>query len=891
MLVGRGNAAVISRSTSVRRSWPIVAVLVTMTALQLTVAAFSVYVLSAVRAYVAGESLYSKGQKDAQIYLLAYAEDRLESDYQKLLSALAVPIADRRAREELQKPRPDWGLARQAFIDGGNHPDDVQSLIFLFRWFGDTPLMAPAVTSWTEGDRLIERMRRLAEQTHARIQSGMDDEAALRQIRSEAPLINRQLTQLESEFSHQLGQASRQAQRLLLALNAILAAVLTLAGFAFVRRTARTQAASDTELAQRQESLQNLLDSTAEGLFGVDLDGRCTFVNRAALRMLGYDHERELLGSAILDLIEGPTDGHDAKVLQQPEYDNRAGYSDRDEFRRRDGNCFPVERWTYPLMRDGRAQGIVTTFFDISERVKLRSELRREQVAMERLVGSVTDGVMTYRDDMRVVVFNAAAERLFLVTAADALGSRVDRFLRGDLPTPEQVRTDLPGRLYELTGVRADDTTFHLEASFSRVETDEGVLNTAVLRDVTARELARAERQAREALEATSRAKTDFLSRMSHELRTPLNAVIGFAHLLRVDPSRPPSEQQLERILHIEKAGSHLLALVNDVLDLSRIEADEMAVANQAVDLGAAVEEAVTMVSPLVTKAGVELVVLSEPEAAGLQRRLFHRAVPAHGPLVWVSADPVRLRQVLVNLLSNAIKYNRPHGSVFVSWTADRTQCELSVADTGHGMPADKIAQLFQPFNRLGAESSRVEGTGIGLALSRRLTEMMGGRLHITSVEGKGTTATVVLGIAAPRLVAADEASPPPQSRATGRRLDVLYAEDNEVNAELVRQVLRMRPEVTLRVAESGRAALDMARSDPPDLALVDMNLGDMTGLELARELWRTPATRDVELVALSADALPEQIETALKSGFRDYLTKPVDFRKLLQLLDERLGG
>jgi signal transduction histidine kinase len=542
------------------------------------------------------------------------------------------------------------------------------------------------------------------------------------------------------------------------------------------------------------------------------------------------------------------------------------------------------------MMRDGRAHGVVTTFFDISERNRLRSELRREQVAMERLVGAVTDGVLTYGGDRRVVVFNAAAERMFLVAAGEALGSPIERFLRGSLPTSEQLLESLPGTLYELTGVRSDGTTFRLEASFSRVATDEGVLNTAVLRDITARELARAERQAREALEATSRAKTDFLSKMSHELRTPLNAVIGFAQLLRVDSARPPSAQQLERILHIEKAGAHLLALVNDVLDLSRIEAGEMSVENQAVEMSSAVDEAVTMVSPLVTRAGIELMVATSASETASAKRRFTRPAPASSPTVWVSADPVRLRQVLVNLLSNAVKYNRPGGSVSISWRVDETRCELSIADTGLGMPADKVVQLFQPFNRLGAEASKIEGTGIGLALSRRLVAMMGGHLSVSSVEGKGTVVTLVLDVTALRPAPVDDTVLQSRGPGIGARLDVLYAEDNEVNAELVKQILWMRPEVTLRVAESGRIALNMAFSDPPDLALVDMNLGDMTGLELAQELRREPSTRHIELIALSADALPEQIETALKSGFRDYLTKPVDFGKLLQIVDDRLG-
>ncbi len=735
------------------RSWPIVAVLVCMTGLQVSVAGFSLYLLSAVRAYVAGESLYSKGQKDAQIYLLDYAQNRLESDYQNLSRALSVPLADRRAREELQKGKPNLEVARQAFIEGGNHPDDVAGMIRLFRWFGDTPLMSKAVATWTEGDRVIEKVQGLVERTRHRVLAGQTDSEALRQIRSEAPALNARLTELEREFSDQLGQAARQAQSLLLALNGLLAVVLTVSSIAFVRRTERTQATTEAEVV-------------------------------------------------------------------------------------------------------------------------------RGQFLMERLVGAVTDGVITFGDDLRILVFNAAAERLFLVSALDALGSPISRFLEGGLPSTGQVEDGLPGALYELTGRRTDRSAFHLEASFSRVQMDDGVLNTVVLRDVTARELARAEQQAREALEATSRAKTEFLSRMSHELRTPLNAVIGFSRLLRVDALHPPTSQQLKRIQHIEKAGAHLLALVDDVLDLSRIESGGMAVKVEAVELSAAIEEATTMVSPLVTRTDIELVVAHSVMESSPK-------IAAH--VVRVHADPLRLRQVLVNLLSNAVKYNRPGGSVSVSWRVIGDRCQISIADTGLGMPPDKVNQLFQPFNRLGAEASKIEGAGIGLVLSRRLTEMMGGELTISSTVGEGTVATIVLEVATPAAVRDEAPVLPSQHKEIPSELDVLYAEDNEVNAELVRQIISLRPAVTLRIAEDGRAALQMARARAPDLMLIDMNLGDMTGLELARALRGSPETRDVELVALSADALPEQIDTAMKCGFRDYLTKPVNFGKLLHLLDARL--
>ena len=737
------------------RYWPIVAVFVAMALLQASVAILSIQLLSTVRAYVAGESLYSKAQKDAQIALLDYAEKHQEADYVRFTSALAIPLGDRAAREALQRAEPDIEAARQGFLDGGNHPDDIDGLIRMFRWFQRVPFMSRPIATWTEGDRTIEQMRALVERAHERIRAGDPQSAAAQAMVLQSPSFNDRLTRLTSAFSAQLGEASRTTQRLLLALNSCIAVLLMISGLGFVRRSMRMQAASD--------------------------------------------------------------------------------------------------------------------------------------LRMERLIHAVSEGVVTVDEERRIVLFNRAAESMFGVEASDALGTPIDRFIE-QLPIAKGPAADAPpvassaGSLHALTGRKRDGRAFPIEASLSRLQMAEGALTTVVLRDITVRILADAERRAHEALEASSKAKTDFLSRMSHELRTPLNAVIGFSQLLRLDTVKPLSTEQRERVQHVENAGAHLLALVNDVLDLSRIESGEMSVSSQAVQLSRVIEEAATMVSPLVTKAGIEVFLAAELPAAGAGQRGDARSVPPDD--VWVHADPVRLRQVLVNLLSNAVKYNRPGGRVALTWRRSKHACEILVTDTGQGIPVDQLAGLFQPFNRLGAESSGVEGTGIGLVLSRQLAEMMGGTLAITSTFGVGTCATLTLDVAPAAAAPCDSArlggSP---ARATPT-LSVLYAEDDEVNAELVRQLVTMRRGISLRVATDGATALAIARADPPDLMLVDMNLGDMTGIELARELRRDRATRDVRLVALSADALPEQIRAAMACGFESYLTKPINFEAVLAVLD-----
>ncbi len=379
-----------------------------------------------------------------------------------------------------------------------------------------------------------------------------------------------------------------------------------------------------------------------------------------------------------------------------------------------------------------------------------------------------------------------------------------------------------------------------------------------------------------EAAESANRAKSEFLSRMSHELRTPLNAVIGFAQLLRMDRSHPLDTEQRQRVDLIEQAGAHLLAMIGDVLDLSRIEAGSLPLSMEAVQLDRLARDATSLISEAARGSDIQLL------------------PPDVHPALHVWADLVRLRQVLVNLLSNAVKYNRPGGTVQVRAWPEGTQVRLSVTDTGVGLSPAQQQHLFEPFNRLGAESSAVEGTGIGLVIVRRLVELMQGQVSVVSQQGQGSTFTIELPLAQalPRL---DEALVLPSASAPAapgaRTATLLYAEDNAVNVALVEQVVSLRPDWNLTVASSGRRALAMARELQPDLLLLDMHLGDMTGFEVANELDKDDALARIPRVALSADAMPDQMHAARLRGFQEYLTKPLDVLALLDCLDRQMAS
>jgi PAS domain S-box-containing protein len=674
--------------------------------------------------------------------------------------------------------------------------------------------------------------------------------------------------------------------------------------------TARKQA---EEALLKAGALQNaIFNSENFSSIATDEKGVIQLFNVGAERMLGYtalevvdkitpadiSDPREVIARAralSLELATVITPGFEALVFKASR-----GIEDIYEltYIRKDGSRFPAVVSVTALRGDlGGIIGYLLIGTDNTARKQVEAEqrqldqrLRDQQFYTRSLIESNIDALITTDPAGIITDVNKQMEALTGCTRDELIGAPFKNYFTDPERAEAGIKRVLSGGKvtdYELTARARDGketvvsynaTTFH-----DRDRKLQGVF--AAARDVTERkrfEHALQENnveleRAKAAAEKANLAKSDFLSSMSHELRSPLNAILGFAQLINSD-SPPPTPTQTASIDQILHAGWYLLELINEILDLAQIESGKLALSREPTSLSEVMLECQAMIEPQGQKRGIKM---TFPQSA----------IP-----YFVDADRTRLKQVLINLLSNAIKYNQANGTVVVDYIASTPgRLRVSVRDSGAGLTPDMLMQLFQPFNRLGRESSREEGTGIGLVMSKRLVELMGGTIGVASTVGSGSVFWFELNaVGAPELGdAADLARPaaitqaPVQSGAPLRTL--LYVEDNPANLKLVEQLIDRRPDMRLLVAGDGDLGVQLALANHPEVILMDINLPGISGIEALKILREDPTTAHIPVVALSANAMPRDIEKGLQAGFFRYLTKPIKVNEFMDTLDVAL--
>jgi len=686
------------------------------------------------------------------------------------------------------------------------------------------------------------------------------------------------------------------------------------AGAVLVFRDVTGEYAAQQALRDSSALIQTILNTVVDGIITLHARGGIVeTVNPAAERMFGYT-AAELVGqnfSLLIPELDRDQRNGSLEYYSASKEERAIGLGREVVGRRKDGSIFPMEMAVSEMWLGGQRYftGILR---DITARKQAEEALLKAGALQNAIFNSANFSSIATDAKGVIQIFNVGAERMLGYAAADVM----NKITPADISDPQEViaraktlslelATPIrPGfealvfkasrgieDIYELTYIRKDGSRFPAVVSVTALRDAQGGIIGYLLigTDNTARKQVEAERallyealqdknaeleSAKFVAEKANLAKSDFLSSMSHELRTPLNAILGFAQLLEAG-SPPPTAAQNVRLHQIIKAGWYLLELINEILDLAVIESGKLSLSREPVSLIDVMRECQAMIESQAQKHGIHINFLPFDHT-------------------WfANADRTRVKQVLINLLSNAIKYNREHGTVEVECTASTPErIRISIKDSGAGLPPEKLAQLFQPFNRLGQETGNEEGTGIGLVVTRQLVELMGGTIGVESTTGVGSKFWIeLIRDVTPQLAAGNAMSTEfsPQAQENGALRTLLYVEDNPANLMLVEQIIEDHPHLRMLSAHDGNLGIALARAHLPEVILMDINLPGISGFEAMKILRDNPVTAHIPVIAISANAMPRDIKKGLEAGFFRYLTKPIKVNEFMDALDTAL--
>ncbi|GAX61148.1 PAS/PAC sensor hybrid histidine kinase [Candidatus Scalindua japonica] len=622
--------------------------------------------------------------------------------------------------------------------------------------------------------------------------------------------------------------------------------------------------------------LSHTIEQSPSVVLITDTEGNIEYVNPRFTKITGYTFE-DAIGQNPRILKSGKNTDEEYKQL----WDTiMSGNEWRGELcnKKKNGELY----WeSVSISSFKNREGLISSFIavteDITERKSAEEKLRYARGYSDSLINSSLDMIISVDKERNIVTFNPAAEKTFGYKKEEVLGKHVG-ILYGKKPQDLQIyEVAIKSSEYEgeVINRRKDGSEFVSQLSTTVLYDPDGDIIglMGISRDITERKnneikLLAAMEEAKSANEA----KSTFLSSMSHEIRTPMNSILGFAQLLISNPQEPLAESQKEKVNHILDSGHLLLKLINEILDLSSIESGKLQISMESVDAASVIDEVIASVDPMGQNHKIHII--NSVEHSGQ----------------FVMADYTRLKQVLINLLSNAIKYNRVNGTITV-WNelTEANKIRIAVEDTGLGIAKERLESLFEPFNRLGAETLNKEGTGIGLTITKRLVELMGGSIHVDSVIGKGTKFYVDLEKAkAPSFKTVNTKDVLDGSKLLEKKekKTLLYIENNPANLKLVESILKCQPGIDLLSTTQAQVGITIARVQQPDAILMDTNLPGMDGFEALRILKSVDATKEIPVIAISANAMSEDIKRGKACGFVDYITKPININEFLEVID-----
>jgi len=701
-------------------------------------------------------------------------------------------------------------------------------------------------------------------------------------------------------------------------------------GVRFILKDETSNIHSETEIKNSQEKIRGIFRAALDAIISIDSQGIIEMINPAALKLFGYSSE-ELVGKNVSLLVTSPHKENHDQYIQN--YLNTGikkiiGITRELYAQKKDGSTFPISLSVSEV--DISSQKIfIGTIHDLTQKYENQKKLEQASKNLETFNQELKEihrlNTKLYSTDEEIFndyihsgckLFNLetgfiAAKEDNLLKIISSTG-KIDVGIKIELSSPFCDSTIGKGltitcknssnnpeystqgffkaytiKSFIIAPIRIMNDMYGLIGFFSSnpCNTDFNeqkkeliqLMAQGIRKFLESRLAEKTLKDAKSMAEKANRAKSEFLSSMSHELRTPLNAISGFSQLLLIDEDHPLSGEQKELVSHIQKGGDHLLNLINEILDLAKIEAGQISIFMEAVDPVTLLKDCSMLIQPLANKRKIEYSIETK-EANNLK----------------VHADLTRLKQVLLNLLSNGVKYNRESGKLTVSLESTVNHMFFRISDTGKGIAEDKLQYLFEPFNRLGQESGDVEGTGIGLTITRHIVHLMNGEIGVESQVDVGSTFWIKIPLSTENKTAEIEEKEnmekdnDPQN-IQEKKFKVLYVEDNPINLKLVEKIFQKFPQITLMSAPTGPLGLEFALGTRFDLIILDINLPGLNGFEIMEQLKHHEETKGIPVMALSANAMQKDIDQGIAAGFFKYITKPININKLVEAVNEAL--